>query len=463
MNVAPVAPSPIPGRAADSPFPASSSFGDLLGATPAIGGSATALGSTIAPGSDPVPPAAALAPTTAVPANDPAPAQPVAIKAPIADHLPAAPSPHNDEPGTLPDLTLASTDANQPADTKTTAPDPIATPPATSPVAPSPAATASRPAPAPTPAAVADSLVTHVLPWQTPLAADNIAAPKPATNGKSNSDGKGGIGSGKAKSVKADLATTDLPDTQQPQPQPQPTVLAAATTVQQPVAEHASRQGGDSAIGIDPPVGSAGPEPAPHDAITIAPAHGGPDNLPPLLASQTPAAIIAPAPGQTPSYVAATPSQAGPVVAAEPGRIGRDIGVEIARNVAAGRDEVMIRLSPAEMGRIDVRLTFDAKGALHATVNADSPQALDMLRRDASELGRSLADAGIRTDSSSFSFNHRDGGAGQFAQQQGHPGGDGRPRHPGVPFRDTDGSDVSDIPFSPYRQLRASGRIDLMA
>jgi hypothetical protein len=117
------------------------------------------------------------------------------------------------------------------------------------------------------------------------------------------------------------------------------------------------------------------------------------------------------------------------------------------------------------MGHVEVRLSFDDKGALHAAVRADNPQALDMLRRDAGDLGRSLADAGIRADSSSFSFDRRDGGAGQFAQQQHqqqHGHSDGRPRHTGTAFRDRgDGDPIASL--SPYRQLRTSGRIDLMA
>jgi len=73
---------------------------------------------------------------------------------------------------------------------------------------------------------------------------------------------------------------------------------------------------------------------------------------------------------------------------------------------------------------------------------------------------RSLSDAGIRTDSSTFSFDSRGSNAGQFAQQQQQQGGHGQPRHAPSPFRDTDGGDAAP---SPYRQLRTSGRVDLMA
>ena len=192
----------------------------------------------------------------------------------------------------------------------------------------------------------------------------------------------------------------------------------------------------------------------------------GHDNLPPLLASQTPAASARPAPmpQAMPPYPPAPPTPTPAIVAARAGTIGRDIGVEIARQVSAGRDEVLIRLDPADMGRIDVRLSFDSKGGLHASISADSPAALDLLRRDAGDLGRALTDAGIRADASSFRFDSRNSAAGQFAQQQqgqrGHGGG--KPRGGSRHAIDGIGAPIgSAAPL--YRQFRASGRIDMMA
>ncbi len=389
-------------------------------------------------------PAAAAAP--AISANEPAPTQPVAIKAPVADHLPTPPAPRGDGPVAQPAAPLAPASPDQPASATA-----AATPAVEAPAAPAPTT------PAPTPAVTADIVAAHALPWQPLAAGDPVAVKAP---GAGEDDVPEAVGAGKPKSAKSDPAAAASPGTQQPQPVVL-TAAPAATVVQQPGP--APRQDGDSPTVAATSTGGATPQaaaqPASRDTVATAPA--GTDNLPPLLASQTPGAAIAPPAGQTPAYTPAPAPQTAPVVVAEPGRMGRDIGVEIARQVSAGRDEVMIRLTPAEMGRIDVRLSFDDKGALHAAVSADSPQALDMLRRDAGDLGRSLADAGIRTDSSSFSFDSRDSGAGQFAQQQhGHPGGDGRPRHPGAPFRDADGSEATPIP---YRPLRASGRVDLMA
>lgn len=157
------------------------------------------------------------------------------------------------------------------------------------------------------------------------------------------------------------------------------------------------------------------------------------------------------------SYPAQAQAPAPAVVNARPGQIGHEMGVEIARRVSAGRDEVTIRLNPIEMGRIEVRMAFDDAGSLRAVVAAESPAALDMLRRDAADLTRALTDAGIRSDAQSFRFDSRSGGEGQGWQRQQNGGeqrsGDGRSAPADTPEGDA----------PQYRPLRSSGQIDLMA
>ena len=108
-------------------------------------------------------------------------------------------------------------------------------------------------------------------------------------------------------------------------------------------------------------------------------------------------------------------------VSARPGEIGQQLGVEIARHSRDGRDSLTIRLDPAEMGEIHIRLQFDDKGTMRAHVTAESAAALDMLRRDSGELARALGDAGVRTDGQSFQFEARSQGRGDQQGQQGRP------------------------------------------
>ncbi len=101
------------------------------------------------------------------------------------------------------------------------------------------------------------------------------------------------------------------------------------------------------------------------------------------------------------------------------GRFGSEIGAIVRRQIAAGREEVTVRLDPAEMGRVHIRFSFDQGGELRAVVATESPAALELLRRDVGQLDRALAQAGVRTDAGSFRFDEGQSGGG-FAQP--HPG-----------------------------------------
>lgn len=145
------------------------------------------------------------------------------------------------------------------------------------------------------------------------------------------------------------------------------------------------------------------------------------------------------------------------VVSAKAGHMGREMGVEIARRIKEGKQEIMLRLDPAEMGRVEVRMSFDGDGRLRAVVSADNPAALDILRRDAGDLTRSLSDSGLRTDAQSFKFDARGGEQGQQPwHRQQEAGSDHRAKSDASAF-----PTVEDEPI--YRRLRESGRVDMMA
>lgn len=154
-----------------------------------------------------------------------------------------------------------------------------------------------------------------------------------------------------------------------------------------------------------------------------------------------------------------------PVVQAS--HIGHDTAVAIARHVAQDGGETMtIRIAPAELGRIEVRLAFDDGGTLRATVAADQPASLDLLRRDTDSLVRALGDAGVRADSDSLRFDTRadtGGSTGGFASsgQPGSGGGQGRR----TPFSAGPYATLTagDEPAAETRTVSPRGRVDLMA
>lgn len=147
------------------------------------------------------------------------------------------------------------------------------------------------------------------------------------------------------------------------------------------------------------------------------------------------------------------------MVSAQPGRIGHELGIEVARRLSSGGDELTVRLDPAHFGQIEVRMHFDESGQLRATVTASQNATLDMLRRDSADLSQSMRDAGIATDAQSFRFeNRREGSAGQepnIPRQGSH-----------MNNRNSDFGEVTAPTASSqqrWRRFDGSGRINLVA
>ena len=95
------------------------------------------------------------------------------------------------------------------------------------------------------------------------------------------------------------------------------------------------------------------------------------------------------------------------------------VSVRITRALQAGGDRISIRLNPADLGRVEVRMELAQNGQMTAVVTADNRETLDLLKRDASELQKALEAGGLDLDSNNLAFNLR-GEDGQTAD-----GGDG--------------------------------------
>lgn len=85
-----------------------------------------------------------------------------------------------------------------------------------------------------------------------------------------------------------------------------------------------------------------------------------------------------------------------------------------------GNSKMIVKLDPAEMGELEIRLETSRDGHSRMVVSVEKPQTLEMLQRDARSLLQTLADAGLKTDSGSLSFNLRGengSGGGQQSRQ----------------------------------------------
>jgi flagellar hook-length control protein FliK len=82
--------------------------------------------------------------------------------------------------------------------------------------------------------------------------------------------------------------------------------------------------------------------------------------------------------------------------------------VEIAASARSGKTSFDVRLDPADLGRIDVRINVDRNGQVTSHLTVEKPETLAMLQQDAPQLRQSLDDAGLKTGSGGLQFSLRD-------------------------------------------------------
>lgn len=82
---------------------------------------------------------------------------------------------------------------------------------------------------------------------------------------------------------------------------------------------------------------------------------------------------------------------------------------QITKHVSNGNRVFDIRLDPAELGKVDVRIELRADNRVHAVLTVERPETLNELQRSARDLERSLAEAGLELDEDGLSFQMNDG------------------------------------------------------
>jgi len=96
------------------------------------------------------------------------------------------------------------------------------------------------------------------------------------------------------------------------------------------------------------------------------------------------------------------------------------LSVKRAANDGGGR--ITLQLSPAELGRIHVKLDIDEEKNVRASVAVERPSTLELLQRDLRALERALQDAGLKTNQHELSLSLQGGDPEAFARQFGAEG-----------------------------------------
>jgi len=139
------------------------------------------------------------------------------------------------------------------------------------------------------------------------------------------------------------------------------------------------------------------------------------------------------------------------------------VALHIKKALGAGADKINIKLHPAELGRVEVKLEIGKDGHIQATVLAEKPETLDMLQRDARGLERALQDAGLRTSSDSLSFSLRNDGQSHMTEagRNGHRGRGGHPsERRDTPEQERDQGIVMN-PNAYGRNMSTNGGVDI--
>ena len=187
-----------------------------------------------------------------------------------------------------------------------------------------------------------------------------------------------------------------------------------------------------------------------------APASGSPADAGGAAPTISGQGLLSPAVGGTTgaAHAAAAANPAAPAPPAVPiGQVPMTIGLRS----LAGSSEFQIRLDPAELGRIEVKLEIDrAKGTVSTHLTVDRPDTLALLQRDAGQLQQALTQAGLDPGAGGVNLSLRQESGQTAGGQGGQTGGDGRPNTPWSADRADTLSEAV-----PVQRLRGYGGLDI--
>ena len=92
--------------------------------------------------------------------------------------------------------------------------------------------------------------------------------------------------------------------------------------------------------------------------------------------------------------------------------------IEIGMRALEGARRFDIRLSPEDLGRVDVRLDIADDGTVNAQLVVDRVETLALLQRDAKTLERAFEQAGLRTQEGGVGFSLDTSGEGRRQARQ---------------------------------------------
>lgn len=85
--------------------------------------------------------------------------------------------------------------------------------------------------------------------------------------------------------------------------------------------------------------------------------------------------------------------------------VSEQVHVSVRKAISEGLDKLTVRLDPANLGKVEVRMEMNSNGTSHIVFTAEHKSTLDALQQDARYLQKSLEESGVKADAGTMEFN----------------------------------------------------------
>lgn len=134
------------------------------------------------------------------------------------------------------------------------------------------------------------------------------------------------------------------------------------------------------------------------------------------------------------------------------------VAVQLHKAVKEGKTEMTVNLRPAELGKVEIKLTFGEGKSVTGLVMAENQASLTLLQKDADGLVRALQEAGLDADMNTMEFSLKDEGNSSSHAQNQNDAKSKKAMNVAVPMEEGD-ADLSDLGSDVY--YLEPGRVNL--
>jgi len=90
-----------------------------------------------------------------------------------------------------------------------------------------------------------------------------------------------------------------------------------------------------------------------------------------------------------------------------PATLTQMVSLQLQRNMSAQIDTMTLQLTPADLGKLDIKMKFDKDGGVKAHLTVEKAETLALLQKDAHHLEKVLSRSGLDVDKNAITFDLR--------------------------------------------------------